>query len=99
MARTPRDLPHTEKLLPSCEPTRRDTPIRKVVTFCLRTVSALTPCEVSKSAKQVDFTEVRAECFNEIQFAVCGLPQHEIRDALLARGSNDKVKIGLTGGI
>jgi hypothetical protein len=62
-------------------------------------VSALPATKVTKRSEEVDLTKVWAERFNEIELAVCALPQHEVTETLLTGRSNDKVWIGLSLGI
>ncbi|CAB4578698.1 unannotated protein [freshwater metagenome] len=62
-------------------------------------VSALPATKVTKSPQKVDLTQVWAERFDEIELAVCALPQHEVTEALLTRCSNDEVWIRLSLGI
>lgn len=76
-----------------------DTPTLRVVQNRLSAVAALAARVVAQGTQNIDLTEVGAEGLDEIQLAVCRLPQHEIGDSLFARRPDDEVDFGLTGRI
>jgi hypothetical protein len=47
--------------------------------------------------QEVDLAERRPVSVTEVQFRRHGLPQQEVRSALLAAGADDEVGIGLSG--
>src|SRR5512143_3689484 len=60
---------------------------------------ALPPLVLDKRRMQVLFREVGPERIGEIKFRVCGLPEEEVADPLLAARADDQVRVGEACGV
>src|SRR6185295_1582971 len=55
--------------------------------------------EVMDRLVEVLSAKVRPECVGDPEFGVCGLPEEEVRDAKLAAGPNQQVRVGEPVGV
>ena len=54
----------------------------------LLAVAALAGAKIAQSSQEVNLSQVGPEGFHKVKLAVSALPQHEVTQALLARGSD-----------
>src|SRR5439155_18986390 len=62
-------------------------------------VAALALSELLDGGVEVSLREVRPQRVREDELGIGPLPQQEVAGALLATGSDDQVRVGLTGGV
>src|SRR3954454_11633702 len=58
-------------------------------------VAAIPSRIVTEGSQKVDLAQIGPEGLDEVELAVSALPEHEVAEALLARGADDQVGIRL----
>src|SRR5690606_4090805 len=54
---------------------------------------------IAQGAQEVCFAQIWPERFDEVDLAVCALPEHEIAQPLFARGPDHEIRVRLTASV